>query len=91
MNREEEFSDEDNRKDSLEGLEFGSELATVGAYKDKFKTMNLISCFKCGLVFKVQEILEFSVLKKLTFLQSSWLYHSRSNPTCEFLKSKVGK
>ena len=84
------YANADERKKSLEGVENGLQLSLVGAYKDKFHRVN-INCYKCGLLFDVDEIRKLSVDFKLSFLKASWLFHAKSRRACTFLQVNNGK
>ena len=88
--REQKYSEESNRHESLKGVQFASDLAKVGACKDQFKNPSLITCYKCGLVLKINEIERLARRHKISTLKACWLFHTRSHPWCEFLSNFKG-
>ena len=86
-NRDENFSDSAKRLSSLDGVGHSLELSEIGAYKDKQQKPGFISCFKCGLLLKSNEIENIAAEKNITFLKAGWFFHANQHPWCEFLQA----
>ena len=85
-NRDESFSDSAKRVASLDGVGHSLDLSEIGAYKDKQQKSGLISCYKCGLLLKLNVIENISAQKNITFLKAGWFFHASQHPWCDFLR-----
>ena len=90
LKRDQIYSEETNRHESLKGVQHASDLAKVGACKDQLNISSLIICYKCGLVFKINEIERLARRHEISTLKACWLFHTRSHPWCEFLSNVKG-
>ena len=71
---------------SLGGIKNSLELSEIGAYKDSLHRSGLISCYKCGLLLKANEIEKISLQKNMSLLKAGWFFHAKQRPWCELLQ-----
>ena len=74
------------RIESLGQINVAADLASIGACRDIWWMNTVISCYRCGMIFDVDEILHYSKRKETSFKMAGLLLHAQYNPWCLFLE-----
>ena len=69
----------------MQKIPHANELANIGACRDKWEN-DTMSCYKCELIFKMDEIIKTKDERKLSFEDAGWLIHAKYHPWCELLQ-----
>ena len=80
-----DYTNLSTRQKSLADCIYAKDLAELGAFRSQSDS-SVISCYKCGHNFDIQEILSKKRACNLDFLEAGRLIHATHRPWCELLE-----